>query len=269
MLVQWDRHSHDGVLISRMGEALYTLAVDDRTGRVCAGSRSGELYEFDFVAKKLLRRWQAHRGAVFGLLYQEKTLISVGHDGRIVRWNDGDKTEERQLSDGSLRAVAEDRDRLWVCGAGGKVWCLEKEGLVLRQDIPAVSDSSFFAVQPGDKMLFLVGRDAKLTGIPLEDVFSAEMEETLQRTDAHWFSIHALALSPGGKFLATGSMDKTIKLWNAANMELLKVIDRERYEAHTSSVNGILWLDETTFVSCGDDRRILAFELDPSPIFAP
>ena len=45
-------------------------------------------------------------------------------------------------------------------------------------------------------------------------------------------------------------------------MELLKVIDRPKLDAHSASVNRLLWLDDNTLVSAGDDRRILVTRLE-------
>lgn len=264
MLVQWDVASQNGVLVARMGEALFSLAVNHAANRVAAGSRTGTIYEFDLEAKSLIRQWKRHEGAVFSLKYMDEVLLSAGNDGRVVRWKGEEKVAESRLSEGSIRAVEITGDELWVCGAGGKIWCLHKETLEEKRRIDPVSSSSLFALQWAGETIFVAGRDAKLIRLPLNGT-----EEKERNVDAHWFSIHALALSPDRKYLASGSMDKTIKLWDAASLDLLKVIDRERFEAHASSVNTILWLSGNTFVSGGDDRRILSFQLDPSPIFAP
>lgn len=57
-------------------------------------------------------------------------------------------------------------------------------------------------------------------------------------------------------------MDKTIKLWEAENMDLLKVIDYQKNESHQSSVNKILWIDRKRFISCSDDKKIILFEIN-------
>jgi WD40 repeat protein len=268
MLVLWNFNSGDGTLISRLGEALYCLAIDVARNRVCVGTRSGEIVEFDFLNKILLRRWQGHSGAVFVLRYEDEALLSAGHDGRVVRWDARGMLKEKQLWAGSVRALVPDGSYLWLCGAEGKLVCLNKNDLSIVKHVDGLSGSSLFALQKNENGIFLAGRDAKLHFVPLQEALFSDGRDDIKRVDAHWFSIHALALSPDGKYLASGSMDKTLKIWDAEKIHLLKVVDRERYEAHGSSVNSICWLNTTTFISCGDDRRILAFELDPSPIFA-
>ena len=79
--------------------------------------------------------------------------------------------------------------------------------------------------------------------------------------NAHLFSIHQLALSPDGKHFLTCSMDKTIKLWSAADLRLLRVIDRARHGGHSASVNRVCWLDDLCFASAGDDRTGLVWKM--------
>jgi WD40 repeat protein len=78
---------------------------------------------------------------------------------------------------------------------------------------------------------------------------------------AHLLHIHSLSLHPEQNLLLSSSMDKTIKLWDFENKTLLKVIDKEKYNGHTSSVNKILWFDRNRFISCSDDRTIKCFEI--------
>lgn len=80
---------------------------------------------------------------------------------------------------------------------------------------------------------------------------------------AHWYAINDLKLSPDGKYFASASRDKTIKIWDANSYELLKVLDNEKFEGHTHSVNSLLWVNEHLLLSTGDDRQIIAWEINP------
>ncbi len=97
----------------------------------------------------------------------------------------------------------------------------------------------------------LAGRDAKLW-------YTNVQFNVVKKIDAHWFSIHALAISPDGRFLVSGSMDKTIRIWDLITGELL--IHKEL--AHRSSVNQIVWLNELQFVSCSDDAQIISWKIE-------
>ena len=64
------------------------------------------------------------------------------------------------------------------------------------------------------------------------------------------------------KFFATGSRDKTIKIWNADNFELLLRIDNAKNKGHTQSVNKLLWSDFNNYlVSTGDDKAIMVWKI--------
>ena len=94
------------------------------------------------------------------------------------------------------------------------------------------------------------GRDAKIW-------LTDDRLHIHKKMDAHWFSIHALAFSPDGNYLASGSMDKSIRLWDTESGELL--VHKEL--AHRSSVNQFIWLDRETLISCSDDTQIISWKI--------
>jgi WD40 repeat protein len=57
-------------------------------------------------------------------------------------------------------------------------------------------------------------------------------------------------------------MDKSIKVWDAQNLRLLKVIDKGRHAGHGTSVNKLLWTSfNNQLLSASDDRTISAWDL--------
>ena len=79
---------------------------------------------------------------------------------------------------------------------------------------------------------------------------------------AHTFAINFIDISPNGQYFVTCSMDKTLKLWNLKEGKLLKVIDHARYHGHSASVNIVKWLNNHSFISGGDDKKIHIWEID-------
>jgi WD40 repeat protein len=58
-------------------------------------------------------------------------------------------------------------------------------------------------------------------------------------------------------------MDKSIKVWDAAELKLLKVIDRSRHAGHGTSVNKVLWTDyNNQLLSASDDRMISVWDIN-------
>jgi len=73
----------------------------------------------------------------------------------------------------------------------------------------------------------------------------------------HIYTINDSSFSPDGKHFVTCSMDKTVKVWDAATLKLLKVIDKARHAGHGTSVNKVFWSSfNNQVISCGDDHTI-------------
>ena len=65
-------------------------------------------------------------------------------------------------------------------------------------------------------------------------IYDASTYKELMVFNGHTDSVLALAFSPNGKFLVSGSLDKTARLWN---MELGKLI--RTYKKHTGPINAV------------------------------
>jgi WD40 repeat protein len=105
--------------------------------------------------------------------------------------------------------------------------------------------------------LVSVGRDAYLKKWNLGGELQGEA------IPAHIYSINALVQSPCGSYLATGSMDKTIKIWDSSTLRLLKVLDYARYGGHKNSINRLIWSTyDDLLVSASDDKNISVWKID-------
>lgn len=106
--------------------------------------------------------------------------------------------------------------------------------------------------------LISVGRDAKIKRWLLE----GENTRLVQEVPAHIYAIHDVVISPNQQFFASASMDKTIKIWRANDLTLLKVIDAPRYGSHKNSVNKLLWSAYLDYlVSASDDKNISIWKI--------
>ena len=106
--------------------------------------------------------------------------------------------------------------------------------------------------------LLSVGRDAKIKRWLLD----GENTRLVQEVPAHIYAIHDVVVSPDEQFFASASMDKTIKIWRANDLTLLKVIDAPRYGSHKNSVNKLLWSAYQDYlVSASDDKNISIWKI--------
>jgi histone-binding protein RBBP4 len=78
--------------------------------------------------------------------------------------------------------------------------------------------------------------------------------------DAHDGDINSIAFNPVQEYLfATGSADKTVKLWDLRNLSKCT----ETFEGHSDQVYKVEWapFNESILASCSDDRRIAIWDL--------
>ena len=198
---------------------------------------------------------------MFAVLRVGEEVFTAGGDGVLVRWDarEGRTLESLPLSGNSLRCLAylPAHDALAVGASDSRVYVVDRASFAVRHVRPA-NDPSVFTVAavPGrDHLLVSGGRDAHLRFHSLTDA------PPPPPIAAHLATVNALAFSPDGRHLATASRDKTIKLWAADDFRLLKVGEVVRDRGHVNSVNTLLWLDNRTLVTAGDDRRLLTWSV--------
>lgn len=130
-----------------------------------------------------------------------------------------------------------------------------------EKQIPPGHEKTIFGLCafPDGNAIISSGRDARLN---LHRKNSGDHWELQQSVAAHLFGIHDICLHPEKPILASASMDKTIKIWDAENLRLLRVLDRGRHGGHSHSVNQLCWLaDSDLLLSCSDDRSVLAWNI--------
>ncbi len=117
-----------------------------------------------------------------------------------------------------------------------------------------------------NRTLISVGRDAHLRLFQDSQLKSA--------IPAHLGTIHGLTKHSDLPWVATGSMDKSIKLWqwemeseSPATVQLIKVIHREKFAGefgHTHSVNSVLWISDSGKKCLVEDLDPKKFDKDPT-----
>jgi WD40 repeat protein len=269
-VVEWDLDNPDnGHLAATTETQIYALAVLPGAGRrLVAGNMNGGLHWIDLDTPEQTRNVQHHQKGVFDLLVLDEWVFSAGGEGTLTRWEaaTGQRVESFQLSNRSLRCIAHApaRSELVIGASDGCLYFLDAETLELKHLAQNIHQPSVFTVayHPTLPLLLTGGRDAMLRvwhlpepgGIP-EAGLRLHSEQP-----AHWYTINHLVFSPNGHFFATASRDKTIKIWDAATFQLLKVADTIRDGGHINSVNRLLWMDDV-LLSASDDRGIIIWEI--------
>jgi WD40 repeat protein len=116
-------------------------------------------------------------------------------------------------------------------------------------------DSSVFSLQSRGGKLYSVGKDARIKR------WSTDFQ-LLNEVIGHIYAIHDIQFSPDGKWFATASMDKTVKIWECDTLTLRKVLDASRHGGHKNSVNKLIWSSfDDLLVSASDDKNLSVWKI--------
>lgn len=162
----------------------------------------------------------AHRGSVSGAAYSEdgRQIVTTGADGTMKLWDANSHSLVRtiELDDGPATAMAISGRRALTGHANGKVvlWDIdraEKIATVHRNEaniwsVAFTGDQNRFATASHDWKVTLW--DANQPSAPLTVL------------DGHENAVQALAYAPQQLLLASGSADKTVRVWNLDTLSL-------------------------------------------------
>ncbi len=204
-----------------------------------------------------LARKAAHSGGVHALCLEGGRLYSAGRDGhwRCWSWPRLELLHSQKAHDTPIGCLALSADGSYlVSGAQDgsiRLWNARNpqgDGFSLLEQGPAVNDLSFHPHQ-GIVAACLLNGDCCLLGPSLEKP---------NRWSAHQGSANALAIDPGGAWIATAGDDKAVHLWSLPDGtyggSLL---------AHSSRVQGVRCMREGAgLLTCCADMTVRAWELE-------
>lgn len=261
-VVEWDfEHPADGQLLVQAQSPVYSFLVLGKENLLMCGTSAGHLHVLDMQQRAEVRNIEAHRAGIFDLAAHQNKIISAGGEGSIKVWDRETLGLLANIkhSDKKARVLAfhPTQPQMAVGYSDATIRIFNSETFELLQQIQGHANTVMaLAYSPNGEFLLSGGLDAVLKIWEVNKGFAP-----VQTINAHWLHINAIQYSPNGQFFATASMDKTVKVWDAQSFELLKVLDREKYEGHTSSVNKILWVDDNRLISCSDDKTAMLWQI--------
>jgi WD repeat-containing protein 61 len=218
----------------------------------------------DLQSRKLAYATALPPVAIFEMVYSEsrQRLYCALGDGTLAVLRGPDFRLENllRLSQQSLRCLAlhEGRGELAVGASDWKTYILDLDSLAIKTTLTEATNSVFTLVySPDGQHLLAAGRDAHL-----RRYLAADSYPLADSVVAHMYTINHLAFSGDGRYLASCSLDKSIKLWDPASLALLRVLDKARAAGHGTSVNKLVWPGtQQRLVSCSDDRSLAVWQV--------
>ncbi|MER3588278.1 MAG: hypothetical protein C4322_08850, partial [Mastigocladus sp. ERB_26_1] len=123
-------------------------------------------------------------------------------------------------------------------------------------------DSLLMAMEAGQSLKSLVNQKQSIVDYPafspilsIQDILAQIQEKNSWQ--AHSESVNSVAFSPDGKIIASGSTDKTIKLWDVTTGQVIKTLT-----GHNNGVFSIAFSpDSKTIASGGADKTIKLWDV--------
>ncbi|MEY4987212.1 MAG: hypothetical protein RL567_991 [Bacteroidota bacterium] len=258
-VVQWDLQKPDiGKVVAQITGSIYAMVYDENAGILWVGQNFEGVHGILVADQTRVFSIQLPQLAIYSLAILDGH-VWVGHqDGLITVIDQQAQAIKKRIKSGehNIRCFCQLPNSEMAVGSSDGYIRIFKADFSLKKAWLAHSNSVFSIIQQ-DEYIISVGRDAHIRKWNLKG------EGIGAGVPAHIYTINSVVKSPDGQYLATGSMDKTIKIWDPASLKLLKVLDFARYGGHKNSINRLIWSTYQDFlVSGSDDKNISVWKID-------
>lgn len=255
LVVQWNSPD-EGKPLVKVNNPIYAIEHLITQDRLWVGENSEGIHLIDTANKKEIGSLKLPKVSVFFIkTVGSKTFVgnSIGFihviDSSSLQFN-----HHIHGSDKSARSVAihQDNNEMAVGFSDHLIRIYDLNTYQLKHTIQAHTNS-VFTLQYHQNFLISSGRDAHIK------IWDASLNYILaEDIPAHNYAINQILTLENTNLLASCSMDKSIKIWNVDNMQLLKVIDKGKFASHGTSVNKLWWDKETKRLFSGSDDRTIS-----------
>lgn len=265
-IVKWDINNTElGVLIARVPASIFVISIFKEGTLMAVGTMQGAIYFIDIVNNLLLSTVWNLSASIFDIQQNNNLLWVACANGSIVIIDifSLKVINTIKISSSRLRSICFYENFAAIGCGNGHILQLDTLTFKLINTLQQHTNSVFtLTFDTKRQRLISGGRDAHLAVWSMESYLNPKLQHFIP---AHNFTINKIIQSQSGSYLITASRDKTIKIWNADNFLLLKVMDKSKLgleNMHTHSVNSLLWLTHFDgLISAGDDKQIYLWEI--------
>ena len=258
LVVSWNMDSPEqGNLIARAADSIYAICFLSDTNELLIGQAKGEIHIIDLSTNQEKKLLKVNDKGVFSISENrlKNKIYVLGGDGvlSVLNTKDFSLIAKKKISTMKLRSVLfdESTNKLFIGCGEGVVTVFDDDSMELLYS-NQISNNGFSIntmIDFSDEQILCGGRDAHLKWIQKNDL------SIIDAVPAHNYAIYKISFSPDKNLFATASRDKTLKIWDAAANQIIQRIEQSS-DGHLNSVNTLLWMDDHTLVSAGDDRSI-------------
>jgi WD repeat-containing protein 61 len=257
MVVQWDEQTPDlGVLIATVQHSVYAIKLDEENNHLFVAENFSGIHKLEVSTKVSLASSSCTEAAIFDMLLLNENVWLVDAKGMLIVL---DKKQlltntKLQLSTQSLRCMCYNPslNEVLIGSSDHQIYVLDVSTYTCKKILKGHTNSIFSIVYDALHQRYVsVGRDAQMK------VWAEDSKELITSIPAHMYAINDIKISANGLYYFTCSMDKSIKIWDASTLKLLKVIDKSRHAGHGTSVNKLMsGQEDGSLFSVSDDRTI-------------
>ncbi len=265
MVVRWDLNDPEtGQMIVKVPSSVYAMAFSEKHNLLVVGQNFSGIHLIDVEKKEEVGSVKITDASIFDIQVNDEFIYVGTGSGELfqIDWN-LNITRSIKLSEVSVRtlAISPKGDEIAVGSSDYQIRILDSITLDTKKEFKAHEISVFsLRYHPQMPVLISTSRDARFKVWDIDNDY-----QLVEEVVGHMYAINHLDFSPDEKYFATCSMDKSVKVWDAQEFRLLKVIDKARHAGHATSVNKLLWMDyHNWLVSCSDDRTISVWEIEHS-----
>lgn len=232
-------------------------------GQTVASSGGATIHVWDSRTGKRLQTLTGHKGVAKAIVFSRDgtTLVSGSDDKQIIVWDLKTGRPKFTISDQVQRveavSISTDGRLIAAVNAAGElsVYNGHTAKRLLQLPVTESGQASYgVAFVLGRTCLATAGGDnrPKLIGSPDPDGGGPGAGQTVRTFTGHSDKVNTLCSSEDGKWLATGSKDKSVRIWDAASGKQLW-----SFQGHLGQVTAVAFSPDGKQVASGGEDGII------------